>query len=107
MNLTKHKRAEPKKRFTVYEVPSDYMLPTMQPGDLIEIDTIVASVDADGIYLVDFPAGMPALRRVQVLLGSKRVRVSCDRSPAAADECESKDLRILGRATRSMNVRQL
>jgi phage repressor protein C with HTH and peptisase S24 domain len=107
MNVTTPLQAHPRKRFTVYEVPSDYMSPTMQPGDLVEIDSTVTRAHADGVYLVAFPAGMPALRRIQALLGNNRVRVVCDQDPAAADECDSKDLRILGRATRAMNVRQL
>lgn len=58
-------------------------------------------------FLAAFLDGKSALRRVQALLGSDRVRVYCDQDPAAADECDSKDLRILGRATQAMNVRQL
>lgn len=105
--LEKCTLAAPLRRLMVYEVPSDYMAPTMQPGDLVEIDSTVTRAHANGIYLVVFPTGKPALRRVQVLMCSNRVRVYCDRDPTAADECDSKDLRILGRATRAMKMHQL
>lgn len=94
-------------RFTIHEVPSDYMAPTLQPGDLVEIDSAVTRAHDDGIYLVALPAGNSVLRRIQVLLDDDQVRVFCDRDPFEYEECHNKDIRILGRATRAMNVRQL
>lgn len=44
------------RHFTVYEVPSDYMSPTMQPGDLVEIDSAVTRAHADGVSWLSRPA---------------------------------------------------
>src|SRR5258706_11224276 len=61
--------AAPTPRFTVYQVPSDYMAPTLQPGDLVEIDTAITRADRDGLFLIGFDCGDPALRRLQLLPG--------------------------------------
>ena len=103
--------SKPERRFAIYEVPSDYMRPTFEPGDLVEIDTSVTRAQFDGVYLLAFPTGEPALRRVTVLLTKPGcVLVYCDRNASTAhvdDEYDESQLTILGRATRAMNVRGL
>lgn len=89
------------RRYQTYIVPSDYMAPTLQSGDLAEIDTAVAQVQSDGIYLLAFPTGDPALRRVQIMT-SGRARISCDRTPQDVEQLDSKELRVLGRAIRAL-----
>jgi phage repressor protein C with HTH and peptisase S24 domain len=100
--------SKPERRFAIYEVPSDYMAPTFQPDELVEIDTTVTRAHADGVYLIDFSHGEPALRRVQVIPGG-RVRVYCDRDAGTphVEECDERRLAILGRATRALHGRRL
>jgi|GEM_PF-1752990 len=92
------------KRFICYEVPSDYMRPSFEPGDRVEIDTSITQAKQDGVYLLAFPLGEPALRRIQVMIFTGRLRVYCDRdagSPTvASDEYMPSDIVILGRARR-------
>lgn len=89
------------RRFVIYQVPSDYMDPTLRPGDLVEIDTTVTRADRDGLFLIDFERGDPALRRVQLLPGG-RARISCDKTSDSQEVIERTKLRVLGHATRAM-----
>ena len=96
------------RRFETYEVPSDYMVPTLYPGDLVEIDRTATRIDREGIYLLAFPSGAPSLRRISFGPRTDRVRVSCDRAPQQTlEECAPSFLRVLGRATRSIHIRTL
>lgn len=100
---------EPRRCFNLHEVASDYMVPTFQSGDLVAIDESITYIHADGVYLLGFPFGEPALRRVQVLFGSDRVRVYCDRDAGTpyVEECDRRELRVLGRAVRALSARNL
>lgn len=95
-------------RFIAYEVPSDYMAPTLQPGDLVEIDTTVTRARDNGVYLIGFPAGEPMLRRVQVLLDGL-ARVYCDRDMGTpqVDVCDEQELTVIGRAVRVLRSQPL
>lgn len=99
---------DPGQRFDLYEVPSDYMAPTFQPDDLVAIDTTVTRAHSDGIYLIAFPVGKRALRRVQLIPGG-RVRVYCDRDVGTpyVEECDEREVPILGRAIRVLHGRPL
>lgn len=102
--------SKPERRFAIYEVPSDYMRPTFEPSDLVEIDTTVTRVGGDGVYLLKFPFGEPALRRIQTIITAPgRVRVYCDRDAGTpnVEECDERQLVILGRATRALHGRRL
>jgi hypothetical protein len=92
-------------RFIPYQSPSNYMEPSLSAGDLAQIDTVDVRVN-EGIYLLAFPDGEPALRRLQ-RLPSGMVRVSCDNTPDHADECELAELRVMGRATKVWNGRRV
>lgn len=95
-------------RFIAYEVPSDYMAPTLQPGDLVEIDTAVTRARDNGVYLISFPAGEPMLRRVQALLDG-RAQVYCDRDmdTPQVEVCGERELTVIGRAVRFLRSRPL
>ena len=107
-HLPRPAEQEPGRRFDLYEVPSDYMAPTFQPDDLVAIDTTVTRAHSDGIYLISFPVGKRALRRVQVISGG-RVRVYCDRDVGTpyVEECDERELTILGRAIRVLHGHKL
>lgn len=93
-------------RLTMYQVPSGYMSPTVEAGDLVEIDTAVGDFDGDGVYLVGFAEGDPALRRIQ-RIGPGVLRVHCDSTSHAKDDVADGDICILGRATRAMCVKAI
>ncbi len=107
-DLASHTSA--RRRFVPYVVPSDYMSPTLEAGDVVEIDTSITAIGQDGIYLFEFSTGEPALRRAQVVLGaapSLRVWLSTDCAPECRDEMECRSIRVLGRAIRAMREHRL
>ena len=90
------------KRFIYYEVPSDYMRPSLEPGDRVEIDTSVTQAHYDGIYLFQSPQGDPELRVVQVRITTGMLRIFCPRDAGtkSVEDCDPNKVVILGRARR-------
>ena len=112
--------AVPTPRFIIHEVESGDMSPTVEAGDLAEIDTTITMLprtgrvvnEVDGVYLLAFPNGNPALRRIRSSPtdGHGLVRVYCDRDAGRRDSIdivEEHRLKIIGRATRVMNIRRV
>jgi phage repressor protein C with HTH and peptisase S24 domain len=91
------------RRTFFFQVASDYMIPTFEPGDGAEIDTADAQPHRDGIYLMAFPNGQPALRRIQITM-TGRARVFTDQRPEDYEEVDVGDLQIIGRATRKFST---
>lgn len=89
------------RRFVVHQVASGYMAPTLNAGDLVEIDTLEESPNADAVYLIALPFGEPALRRLQVL-PQNNVRVTCDAAPDDGEVVERSQIRVLGKAHRAL-----
>ena len=94
------------RRFETYMVSSDYMSLTFNAGDFVQIDTAVQRVDQDGIHMVNFKGGEPALRRIQTIPG-RRLRVWTDKSPELADVVECIAVSVRGRACRVLRAQRL
>lgn len=90
--------------FGVYRVPSDYMRPVFEPGDVIEIDTSVTQFERDGYYLLHFPMSAPHIRRLDA---DMRGGLIISDGRGHLERCSKADVptvQIIGRAVRRMRI---
>lgn len=95
-------RADP--RLGIFRAPTDSMAPTIAPGDIVEIDEACNVIRTDGLFVIDID-GSPAIRRVQRVPGTGRVRLSTDAAPTEAELVDRAAVRVLARVTRYWSER--
>ncbi|SDH08072.1 LexA family transcriptional regulator [Pelagibacterium luteolum] len=81
-------------------VTGDSMLPTLQPGDRVIVDTTNPAFRSDGIYVFDDGDGEPRVKRLSKVVGSKpaRLMVISDNEAVKPQDIPAAEIRILGRA---------
>ena len=89
---------EPTHRIEVFRAQSGNMAPTIDAGDIVEIDRTCSAITNDGIFVFE-AAGALAVRRVQRLPGGY-ARVSSDAAPHVTELVEREAVRVLGRVAR-------
>lgn len=71
------------------------MWPTIQPGDVIEVDFTVHSYRREGVYMIDID-GRPALRRISRLPFRGKLTVTADSGPDLQESCDESSLIVMG-----------
>jgi phage repressor protein C with HTH and peptisase S24 domain len=85
-------------RTIVMEVQGDSMIPTLQPGERVIVDTGQAAFGPDAIYVIDDGDGEPRVKRLRKVLATDRIEIVSDNPTAQRNDIMPRDqLRIVGR----------